>query len=324
MVALVVSFAAIVLVTMWLYSNTVKNQQIADMLARIETLEQAAQTLQIRSDSIPTDNLTNISGIKEDIVGTNDLAKIAKRLDYLESLLTELIESSSVKRQDIKEVATNRNVPIYQTAEQHQERLELLENTIKIMQNQFDAISQSISPVVDLGSPEAELIRAYRYYEELKEPSTAVQAYTSLLKRYELTYDETLMVLTNSTSAYDRAAQRQPSFVADNISQLLLLEERISLLPQKEQGELFSRLANACMHGRSYEDAHRLYQKAIQMLPDGEDKVSAYWSMSFAARQAVGEEAFFETLRQGHKLGSDLGIDVSSFEKEIAEPREKN
>jgi hypothetical protein len=58
-------------------------------------------------------------------------------------------------------------------------------------------------------------------------------------------------------------------------------------------------------------------------MPDDKGKVSAYWSMSFAARQAVGEDAFFETLRQGHKLGSDIGVDVSSFEKEIEAPREK-
>ena len=108
------------------------------------------------------------------------------------------------------------------------------------------------------------------------------------------------------------------------MNRLLLIEDRISKLQKEDQGVLFSRLANGCMHGNCYEDAYRLYQEAIQTLPDNKEKVNAYWSMSFAARHAVGEDKFFEILSEGHKLGTELGINVSHFEKEIYNPREKD
>jgi tetratricopeptide (TPR) repeat protein len=252
----------------------------------------------------------------------NDLVRIAKRLDHLETVLVNHSDHSLVERPRLQEVTFTQNVPMAKSTEQYQERLALLEETIQSLQHQLDVVFQSISPVADLGSPEAELIRANRYYHELDEPSTAVQAYASLLERYELTYDEILAALTNSAESFDSAAQKRSSFVAGNASLLSLLEDRISQLQKEDQGVLFSMLANGCMHGECYEDAYRLYQKAIQTLPDDKHKVSAYWSMSFAARHAVGEDAFFGTLSQGHKLGSDLGVDVSSFEKEISNPRE--
>lgn len=323
LVTFVLFSAAILLGVIWFRSNSTKDQQIVDVLARIEALEQATQNLQIRSDSKPSDNTTDKSRTEEDIVGIDNLAKIAERLDDLELLLTELIESSSIKTQDVEDEPVNRNAPINQATEQHHERLKLLENTIEVLQGQFEAIFQSISPVVDLGSPEAELYRANRYYHELEEPSTAAHAYASLLDRYELSFNDTQNVLTNGTAAFDSACQARPSYLNDNLSVLLSFEDRVQTLQLEDQGNLFSRLANACMNGKSYEDAHRLYKKVIRVMPDGEDKVDAYWSMAFALRETTGERAFFDALGRGHKLGLDLGLNVSHFEKEIAEPREK-
>ena len=321
-----VSSLAIIIIlggALWLNINISWNKN-EDLLTRIKALEQQVQALQSLSDGKLNRDTIDVTGITQDVVNPNDLARLAERLDYIETRLAELSKQSPVEKPKTGEVTLTQNTPATRTVEQYKERLNLLEDTIQTLQHQLEIMFLSISPVTDLGSPEAELIRANRYYQELDEPSTAVQAYASLLERYELTYEETLTALTNSADSFDSAAEKRPSFVAGNASLLLFLEDRIGLLPKNDQGLLFSRLANGCMHGNSYEDAYRLYQKAIQILPDTKEKVSAYWSMSFAARHAAGEDAFFETLSQGHKLGSDLGLNVSSFEKEIAEPREKN
>ena len=102
----------------------------------------------------------------------------------------------------------------------------------------------------------------------------------------------------------------------------IILEERIRELQPEDQGDLLSMLASACMHGNTYEDASRLYKEAINRLPDGEEKVSLYLSMAFALRKTEGDESFFATLKQGQELGLDIGIDVRSFEKELADPRD--
>jgi len=322
--ALIVFIAFTLGALQWLNTNASWKQQITVVLKRIETLEQAVEALKSRSDSKPNDDIIDTRSTTEDVVDQDDLARITKRLQSLETLLTELSKQSLVERPITEEETVAQNIQISQTVEQYRERLNHLEDTIQALQHQLDMMFQSVSPVADLGSREAELIRANRYYHDLDEPSTAVQAYASLLERYELTYEETLMALTNSADSFDSAAQKRSSFVTGNASLLSLLEDRISQLQKEDQGLLFFTLANGCMHGTCYEDAYRLYRKAIQTLPDSKEKVSAYWSMSFAARYALGEDAFFETLSQGHKLGSELGLDVSSFEKEIDAPRERN
>jgi tetratricopeptide (TPR) repeat protein len=324
-IALVSSLAILAIIILggvwWLHTSTSKNHQmVLSLLTRVKALEQEVQALHSRSSSKLNEEPANTSETAEAGVDANDLERIAERLDYLEALLREHGEPSLVEKAKTEEVTVAQDIS---QTEQYKERLDLLEGTIQALRRQLDMMAQSISPVVYLGSLEAELIRANRYYYELDEPTTALQAYAALLERYDLTYEETLMALTNSAKAYDEAAQKGPSFLEGSTSLLLSLEEGISHLQQEDQGTLFFRLANGCMHQGCYEDAYRLYQKAIQTMPDNKEKVSAYWSMSFAARHAVGEDAFFETLSQGHKLGSDIGVDVSDFEKEIDAPREK-
>jgi tetratricopeptide (TPR) repeat protein len=323
--ALVSSLAILVIIILggvwWLNAGTSKNHQmLVSLLTRVNTLEQEVQALHSRGSNQLNEEPANTNRTAEAGVDAKDLERIVERLNYLEALLGERSEQSLVEKPKTQEVIVTQDI---RQTEQYKERLNLLEETIQALQHQLDMMAQSISPVVYLGSPEAELIRANRYYHELDEPTTALQAYAALLERYDLTYEETLMVLTNSAKAYDEAAQKGSSFLTGGTSLLLPLEDGIGHLQQEDQGTLFFTLANGCMHQECYEDAYRLYQKAIQTMPDDRKKVSAYWSMSFAARHAVGEEAFFETLSQGHKLGSDLGVDVSDFEKEIDAPREK-
>ena len=289
-------------------------KQPEEVYQRIERLENLIHQLATTLNS-------NRTGISDDTVDINDLLVLHRRLSSLENSVTELAEKINSGQFVDRETSAGEHIPEQTRQDLYSERLMVLESEIEQLRNQVKIALDSISPIVNLGSPEEELLRANRYFHELKEPSTATHAYMSLLERYPFTYEETLPILNNAVKAFDHAAQKQRAFVLDNILLMTKLEAKIQDLQPEHQGELFSRLANACMHGEAYHDAARFYQEAINKLPDGREKVSAYWSMAFALREVQGEEAFLDTLSAGHGLGSAIGVDVNSFEKELVHPR---
>ena len=295
--------------------TSVKDERITEVFQRIEELEHSVQNY---ISNTPAESVKT----EEYVYEPNTLIAMSRRLGLLEALSTQIAKRILQTKQATVETPTDQDVPGQISGDEYLELLTYIENSIEELRIQFDAVFDSISPIANLSSPEAELLRANRFYHELKEPSTAVYAYTSMLERYSFTYDETLQILSNSTMSFSQAAENQTSFVVDNPAILISLEERIRELQPEDQGDLLSMLASACMHGNTYEDASRLYKEAINRLPDGEEKVSLYLSMAFALRKTEGDESFFATLKQGQELGLDIGIDVRSFEKELADPRD--
>jgi len=290
-------------------------KQPEEMYQRIERLENLIHQLTTTLNS-------NRTGISDDTVDINDLFVLNRRLSSLENSVTELAGKINSGQIVDRETSAREHIPEQTRQDLYSERLMVLESEIEQLRNQVKIALDSISPIANLGSPEEELLRANRYFHEFKEPSTATHAYMSLLERYPLTYVETLPILNNAVIAFDSAAQKQGQFVLDNILLMAKLEAKIRSLQPEHQGELFSRLANACMHGgETYHDAARFYQEAINKLPDSREKVSAYWSMAFALREVQGEDAFLNTLSAGYGLGSAIGVDVNSFEKELDHPR---
>ena len=96
-----------------------------------------------------------------------------------------------------------------------------------------------------------------------------------------------------------------------------------SSLVETAQAEVFFSWGNACMSSRVSDRAKKFYVQAAELLPDSPKKVDIYWSLAFALREEDGEQAFLDCLNEGLELGESLAVDVSNFEKEIADPRDR-